>query len=205
MVFVVDRETIGEAHKEAIKTVATHGNMVGNTIELPSPLIIEVLYPTAQPVYYPSVGIPIDALNSYATQLMSGINPGFSYTYGNRLRDYNGIDQIEKAISILRNDHHSRRAIIHTWKVGTDLGSKEIPCVQTLQFFIRNNRLNCVVYIRSNDILLAWGANAYGITRMMEYICCSLNIYIGTLTTISASAHIYRSDVNTLERVLGEL
>lgn len=42
-------------------------------------------------------------------------------------------------------------------------------------------------------MLSAWGANAYGLAHLMKYVCDQIDqpITIGTLTTISSSAHIY--------------
>lgn len=207
MVFVLREPTIGIAHRLAILTILDYGEVIGNTIELPSPLVISVERPEREPRVYPTVGLSRQALDVYAVQLMSKDIKGFSYTYGNRFRDYDGIDQMQKVIWTLTNDRNSRRAIMHTWKVSIDLGGEEIPCVQTLQFLIRNNRLNCIATIRSNDILLAWGANAYGIENMMEYVCCALkNVSMGTLTTMSASAHIYHiRDANIITAVQNDM
>jgi thymidylate synthase len=137
--------------------------------------------------------------------LISGVNPGFAYSYGNRFRE--DIDQVARVASILRSDRSSRRAIIHTWRIDTDLGGIEVPCVQTIQFVLRNNRLNAVVYIRSNDILLAWGANAYGITALLAHMCCLVQgCTIGSITMISAIAHIYdKRDADIIRRVTDDI
>jgi thymidylate synthase len=53
------------------------------------------------------------------------------------------------------------------------------------------------VVFRSHDMLSAYGANVYGLAHMQKLICDEINelsinkITIGTLTTISSSAHIY--------------
>lgn len=65
-------------------------------------------------------------------------------------------------------------------------------------------------------MLSAWGANAYGLSHLLKYICDSINmsiaeargecIGVGSLTTISSSAHIYwkrdKQELNLFRRKL---
>lgn len=50
---------------------------------------------------------------------------------------------------------------------------------------------------RSHDMLSGYGANAVGLTSLMQYVACQLeekngwNIELGSLTTFSSSAHLY--------------
>jgi thymidylate synthase len=77
--------------------------------------------------------------------------------------------------------------------------------MQTVQFLIRNNRLNCVATFRSNDMLMAWGANAYGLSELMQVVADGTYVDVGFLETYSISAHIYYNrDSTTLDKVLVE-
>lgn len=139
------------------------------------------------------------------------VQPGGIKFIGNG--DSNGIDQIRiSIIDRLVFSPYSRRAMAITWVPELDISSKEPPCLQLIQCFIRDQQLHMVCYFRSNDMLSAWGANAYGLAHLMKYVCDAINAGIyedgirsglsgtearedciseGTLTTISASAHIY--------------
>ena len=144
-----------------------------------------------------------------------------TYYYSNRLFDYplldcnvngpcgkeyyyngdglgTGINQIITSIvERLAKSPNSRRAIAITWVPDIDIQSDEPPCLQLVQCFIRDDKLHMVCYFRSNDMLSAYGANVYGLAHMQKLICNKINelsinkITIGTLTTISSSAHIY--------------
>src|SRR5512137_1604335 len=61
-----------------------------------------------------------ERLEEYARQLLSGNNPGFEYTYGERLRAWAlpgsaPLDQIQHAIVRLQASSNTRRATAVTW------------------------------------------------------------------------------------------
>lgn len=114
-----------------------------------------------------------------------------------------GIDQInDSIIKRLIKNPESRRALAITWFPEKDIEADEPPCLQIVQAFIdKNNHLNLICLFRSNDMLSAWGQNAFGLAHMQRYICESINeirtlnkedfISSGWLETISNSAHMY--------------
>jgi len=115
---------------------------------------------------------------------------------------YGGIDQImESIIERLAFNPESRRAIAITWLPFQDISAGEPPCLQIVQGLIdKSNHLNLVCVFRSNDMLSAWGQNAYGLAHLQKYICEQINlkrkgneaiITSGWLETISISAHMY--------------
>ena len=164
-------------------------------------------------------GWEMAGLNKYAEQLMSGENPGFDYSYGNRIReglapididrvareatmlrilgqeharDHYGVDQLAFAIQMLKDNPSTRRAPIYIWEPSWDLGSKKhVPCLQLLDFLIRGGKLQCTAFFRSHDIGRAWVPNVYGLGQLMKHVADEVGVPIGSLTTISASAHIY--------------
>lgn len=114
-----------------------------------------------------------------------------------------GIDQIQTSIiDRLIDSPKSRRAVAITWFPTWDISRDEPPCLQIVQCMIdKNNYLNLVCLFRSNDMLSAWGQNAYGLAHMQRYILDGVNagrdkkgetpITLGWLETISVSAHMY--------------
>lgn len=149
---------------------------------------------------YPIRGSDWDmaGLNKYAEQLLSGENPsGFRYTYGERLVTYpdteghSVIDQIDFCIARLRENPTSRRAIAITWVPDWDADMDEVPCLQLLDFLVRGGKLQCTAVFRSQDILRAWPCNVYGIAKLMHHVADEVGVPVGSLTTISCSAHIY--------------
>lgn len=118
-----------------------------------------------------------------------------SYTYGDRLRNYNGIDQIKTGIiEKLKQSINSRRALACTWQVEKDIESKQPPCLDLVQAICQNNRLYLTAYLRSNDLFGAWPQNTLALRKLQNMIAQELAVELGDLTTISCSAHIYEQD-----------
>ena len=133
-----------------------------------------------------------EKLEKYSEQFLSKDQQGFVYTYGNRLRKhFQGIDQIQEAISRLKNCQESRRAISVTWDPTIDTKNEEVPCMIMVDFKIRDDKLNTTGLWRSHDIYGAWLPNAVGLTNLAIYAAEKLGVKVGTLTIHSISAHIY--------------
>lgn len=212
--YTVEADNIYDAHLNTVKTINDNGAIVKTedcewTLELIEPLCIHVRRPLSSPMFIPEVGFSKNYMEEYAVQLGYTSDNSFSYTYGNRLRDYYGTDQRKEVIDKLVRHPTSRRAIMHTWMVEIDINGKHVPCMQTVQFLLRRSTitgesfLNCIATFRSNDMLMAWGCNAYGLAILTEDIADALDCEVGYLSTLSTSAHIYhRRDESTLNKVL---
>jgi len=155
-------------------------------------------------------------LEDYASQLISGENPGFEYTYGERLRawslpgtgkekearehggdavDSRGpVDQIDYVVRRLRASPNSRRASAVTWIPPVDTRKEEVPCMMVDDFKIREGRLHLAALFRSHDFAGAYPANLYGLTRLLEHVAERVGAEPGSITTLSCSAHIYDHD-----------
>jgi len=162
-------------------------------------------------ILYPDVGWPISgsgwkipALEEYyQNEIISPDNPTyFEYTYGERLRAWESheipdsynvkTDQVEYIIRKLKANRTTRRAVGCTWNPLTDeKPGFHPPCLMVADFKIRGEALNLIAYFRSHDIEQAWPQNVYGLYKLQEYIAGEVYAELGTLTTISASAHIY--------------
>lgn len=148
-----------------------------------------------------------ERLEEYARQLLSGHNPGFEYTYGERLRAWSlsgspPLDQIEQAISRLRASANTRRAIAVTWIAPVDTAKDEVPCMIVDDFKIRDGRLHLSIFFRSHDFAGAYPANLYGLARLLEYVADEVGAIPGSISTTSASAHIYEHDWEWVHRML---
>ena len=110
--------------------------------------------------------------------------------YGPRIRK-----SLDKVIKSLQTDKNSRRAVIPIYsEKDAGLDSKDIPCTISLQFLIRDNKLDMCTNMRSNDIYLGLPYDVFNFTMWQEYIACKLNINIGTYTHIVSSMHFYEKD-----------
>jgi thymidylate synthase len=148
-----------------------------------------------------------ERLEEYAQQLLSGNNPGFEYTYGERLRAWHlpgtpSLDQIEQAVQRLQASPASRRATAVTWIPPVDACKDEVPCMIVDDFKLRDGRLHLSVFFRSHDFAGAYPANLYGLARVLQYVSCRVDALPGSISTTSASAHIYEHDWDWVERML---
>src|SRR5690606_17391271 len=86
-----------------------------------------------------------------------------------RAADGREIDQIERALDLIRNDPDSRRIIVNAWNVG-DLERMALsPCHALFQFYVADGRLSCQLYQRSADVFLGVPFNiaSYALLTMM--------------------------------------
>jgi thymidylate synthase len=148
-----------------------------------------------------------ERLEEYALQLLSGNNPGFEYTYGERLRAWSlpgmpALDQIEQVILRLKASANTRRATAVTWIAPVDAAKDEVPCMIVDDFKLRDGRLHLSIFFRSHDFAGAYPANLYGLARLLQYVSGEVGVEPGSISTTSASAHICEHDWDWVERML---
>ena len=118
----------------------------------------------------------------------------FSYTYSERI----GF-QLENVIEMLKKNEHSRNGIVSIWdsvldepKIG---GKRRVPCSIDYQFLIRNDKINLIYHIRSNDVMTHWCFDVWMAISMMEYVAEKLNKNIGDFYQFIGSLHAYEKDL----------
>ena len=83
--------------------------------------------------------------------------------YGPRIKK-----TLVKIVEILKKDKDSRRAVVPIYsEKDAGLDSNDIPCTISFQFLIRNNKLDMIVNMRSNDIFLGFPYDIFNFS-----ICC---------------------------------
>jgi thymidylate synthase len=144
--------------------------------------------------------------------------PDFSYLYSNLIFDFpaglcgsvydssgktirvdweggngrgNGVNQIDYVVNKLKSSPTSRRAVVSLFHPLGHPILDEPPCLNHIQFMIRGGKLNCHALFRSNDMLSAWGGNAYALSGLQEHVADRVGVPVGWLETTSISAHIY--------------
>lgn len=125
--------------------------------------------------------------------------------YGQRLFNHNGINQIQNVLSLLKEKTTSRRAVIQLFDA-TDLTEdfKSIPCTCTLQFLIRDGKLNMLVNMRSNDAYLGLPHDIFAFTMLQEIVARSLRVELGIYKHCAGSLHLYEKDHGKAKTYLSE-
>ena len=151
--------------------------------------------------YFPEANyLPCDRafIDEYISQILDDApyREGLKYTYGQRLRSWFGRDQIEQVIEKLIGEIDAASAVMSLWDV-QDHDKGGSPCLNHLWLRVVENELSLTATLRSNDMYMAWPANAMGLRALQQYIRdaianrSSYDLRLGPLITVSQSAHIY--------------
>lgn len=113
--------------------------------------------------------------------------------YGPRLRNWNGVDQINEVRQLLGRDPNSRRAVAVLFNPGEDfVETADVPCNNWLHFVQREGRLDLNVVVRSNDILWGFsGINTFEWSVLQEMMAFWLGLTVGRATFFISSLHLY--------------
>ncbi len=106
-------------------------------------------------------------------------NGNLGPVYGKQWRSWskpNGetVDQIQRAVDLLKNNPDSRRIIVNAWNVGELEDMALTPCHCLFQFYVADGKLSCLLYQRSADTFLGVPFNiaSYALlTMMMAQVC----------------------------------
>lgn len=128
--------------------------------------------------------------------------PSLSYTYGMRLRDYQGMNQVESIIKKLKEEAWTRRAVGVLWNVEIDDRSNHPPCLNIVHAVIQYDKLHLTCYLRSNDMYRAWPENALAFRTMQKEICDGVGVELGLLTTIAGSGHVYEENYVAAQEII---
>ena len=124
--------------------------------------------------------------------------------YGHQWRNWGGqgIDQIGRAIELIKNNPDSRRIIVSAWNVG-DLDQMALPpCHAFFQFYVCGERLDCQLYQRSGDVALGVPFNIASYALLMILIANECGLEPGVFVHTIGDAHIYSNHIEGLEKQL---
>ncbi len=148
-----------------------------------------------------------ERLDAYYPQVVSSLHPeGTSYSYGQRLRDYDGMDQIQVMIDRLKQNRNSKRMFATTWRVAVDTPDtgEDVPCLTQVNGAVQDDRFFFTAHFRSQDMFGAWPLNAFAVRRLQMLIAKEADIALGSTTIITHSAHIYAWDWPRVRAMLDE-
>ena len=192
-----------EAYHSALAELETRGNILDcsdwNQKQKECAMTIHIEEPAAEPrISKLIIGGAYD-LQRYVMELIDGIldfkiNSGWDYTYHDRFSKY-----LPFVTGELKRNRESRRAVISIRDNEIDSRNKDAACMQSLQFFIRNNKLDLMVLFRSNDLPEAFFFNAFALIMLQEKIAGELGVETGTYTHRSNSMHCYEKDFQLLK------
>lgn len=114
-----------------------------------------------------------------------------------KTEDGTEVDQLAKAIQMIKTNPNSRRIIVSAWNAGELEEMALMPCHAFFQFRVANGKLDCQLYQRSADVFLGVPFNiaSYALlTHMVAQIC---DLEAGEFVHTIGDAHLY---LNHLEQ-----
>jgi thymidylate synthase len=146
-------------------------------------------------LWYLSKDNRLDFIEPYVSRYRDETEDGATVYggYGPRLFGKKGHDQMANVIKLLQQRSTSRRAVIQIFE-SEDIATvhKEVPCTTTLQFFVRDERVDMVVTMRSNDAYFGLPHDVFCFTMLQEIIARTLGRDIGAYHHFAGSLHLYK-------------
>ena len=191
-----------------ISRIIKEGDWVGNTKEL---INLTFEYDTQYPVINATNrGINYGFMAAEASYILQGRNdigylknilPQFSKysetgyyqpgAYGPQV-----VDQLEYVILNLLENKLSRQAVLSIWRP-SPRKSPDTPCTLTMQFLVRDNKMDTVVNMRSSDAYMGLIYDTFCFAMISSAVCSFLDdVELGRTYINAGSSHIYRSVLN---------
>ena len=198
-------KTLPEAYHNALKELCENGEIVDcpdyGQSQKECSMTVFVENPTAEPRVSRLIIGGAHELQQYEMEIIDGIldfmigadENVWEYTYHDRFAY-----QVPFIISELKRNPSSRRAIMNIRDFEIDSANNDPACMQSIQYFIRDNKLHCKILFRSNDLAEAFFYNAFALIRLQEKIADELGVEVGTYTHRSNSMHCYEKDFDLI-------
>lgn len=107
--------------------------------------------------------------------------------YGPRLEH-----KLDWIVEMLRAKPTSRRVVVPIYQpVDCDISHKEVPCTCTLQFLLREDRLEVLAHMRSNDAFVGLPGDVFSFTMIQELVARALGVEVGRYKHFVGSLHLY--------------
>ena len=208
-VFKVRGKTVAEVWVKALKNILTFGEVKEtDAMKMKEVLNLAAVIEAEDPdnFFIPDyLGFDKEKVESYLPQILQKEKmEGLHYTYGYRMGTHFDIDQIEKIIEKLKNDANAREAVGVLSDPKVDIEAEHRPCIVLVQALRNQKKLNLNVYVRSHDIFGGWPLTAFGLRKLQQRICRESGLGIGSLTFLSASAHIYDFNWKEAQKIIRE-
>ena len=127
----------------------------------------------------------------------------FEASFGIRL--FASGHQLRHAERRLRMDAATRRATAVIYiPEDTIVDRLDVPCALTLQFLIRNNRLQCLTIMRSQSAAMVLPYDVFLFTMIQEILAVRLGLELGPHLHFAASMHYYEEEQELVDAILSD-
>ena len=138
------------------------------------------------------------------------VNSAYGHLIFNKNLELYPLSQWDWAKESLIKDKDSRQAIMHYNKpIHQQMSIKDFVCTMNNQFFIRDDKLEMITYIRSNDIRRGFFFDAPWFMLLMQCMRIELlpnypELELGSYHHFAGSMHLYEEHFELAEEMLKE-
>ena len=108
-------------------------------------------------------------------------------------KDYHpgGVDQIQFLLDEIKANPHSRRLFMSAWNPLAQPKMCLPPCHVSYQFYVKDNKLSCMMVQRSADVFLGLPFNIASTALLQSLIAHETGLGLGTMTIHIGDLHLY--------------
>ena len=131
-----------------------------------------------------------------AWQYTANIHGEINSNYGHLIYSEKYYNQFENVVIELHKNKDSRRASMiyqrpSIWKEYNENGKNDFICTNAVTYYIRDDRLNCVVQMRSNDVVFGYKNDFAWQQFVLNELAEELSVESGDIVWQAQNLHVY--------------
>lgn len=173
----------------------------GPVLEGPPALFEITAFPAADPMlaYFAEPG----KAALYARKFTENtVVPPFKYSYGARLRELNGVDQLAWVTGLLAARPHSKSGWVSLTVAGEDPAA--VPCLAAVAFRLRRSALMVSAIFRSQNAFTAH-LNYLPLREVQAQVARRLAVPCGPMRVYIDVPHLYVADLHDVHAIVGAI
>ena len=120
------------------------------------------------------------------------------HSYAGLMRGPANRPDLEDVVALLRAEPGTKRAVVTL----CGPGKGKVPCVNVIQFLIRDGALQTIYFARGQDAYRKFYADALCIGKMAFKVAAGVGVPGGTVTACIGSCHVYDQDLVAIRETL---
>ena len=131
-----------------------------------------------------------------AWQYTANVHGEINSNYGHLIYSEKYYNQFENVVVELHKNKDSRRASMiyqrpSIWKEYNENGKNDFICTNAVTYYIRDDRLNCVVQMRSNDVVFGYKNDFAWQQFVLNELAEELSVESGDIVWQAQNLHVY--------------
>ena len=131
-----------------------------------------------------------------AWQYTANVHGEINSNYGHLIYSEKYYNQFENVVVELHKNRDSRRASMiyqrpSIWKEYNENGKNDFICTNAVTYYIRDDKLNCVVQMRSNDVVFGYKNDFAWQQFVLNELAEELSVESGDIVWQAQNLHVY--------------